>query len=495
MKTKKKLTVFCAAVTAVAIICASTFFCGFGAQYNDVNYRTYVNLTENSAIPSLFKNDAVFASYKKYPPVISNGVEYVPLEIFYGLSNIKINFSDDGSNFYIQNKKSNKYISFSITDNYAVTEKNKVYEVSVPTFYGVYYVPLRVTCSAAGVGCNTYNDGENRIYAVKIYTAEGLSAQELVKMYAPSIYSPVTEDVAFTEKKNFDESSNNNSDVGGENNVDKPEVGGATEQPKKDSESILNVGAGNSTFLPNSYDKSENSETVGENGESGTQILPDEPSKTDDGKNTAEPPKKQDPQEEKIEPGTVMLFYTSQEFEKASETLRVLSEQGVKATFFVTKDDILNYPDVLRQIYASGHTLGVTFNESAQELYAEGALERCVGEAEDALYEVLKTKTRIAYLPKADGLYDEDVTQKRIEELGLRAVSENFDAQTDKLKPSAAKRRISASLSNIKKTVGSSEAYIKMTHSESANSVVVAIANFARKHSELKTALFDETVK
>lgn len=492
MKTKKKLIIFCAAVSAAAIVCASMFFCGFGAQYNDVNYRNYVNLTENSAIPSLFKNDTVFASYKKYPPVISNGVEYVPLEIFYGLSNIKISFSDDGSNFYIQNKKSNKYISFSITDNYAVTEKNKVYEVSVPMFYGVYYVPLRVTCNGAGVGCNTYNDGENRIYAVKIYTAEGLSAQELVKMYAPSIYSTVTEDVPSTDENDFDKSSTNNSNVGDENKVDKSDVGEATKPPKRDSESILN----SVPVTPPTFTKpDDNPETVGENGESGAQIPPNEPLKNDDGKNPTEPPKKQEPQEEKIEPATVMLFYTSQGFENASETLKVLSEQGVKATFFVTKDDILNYPDIIRQIYAGGHTIGVTFNESAQELYAEGELERCVGEAENALYEVLKTKTRIAYLPKVDGLFDEDVTKKRIEELGLCNISENFDAQTDKLKPSASKRRISASLNNIKKTVGSSEAYIKMTHSESANSVVITVADFARKHSELKLALLDETFK
>ncbi len=501
MKTKKRLIILCAAVSAVAIVCASTFFCGFGAQYNDVNYRTYVNLTENSAIPSLFKNDAVFASYKKYPPVISNGVEYVPLEIFYGLSNIKINFSDDGSNFYIQNKKSNKYISFSITDNYAVTEKNKVYEVSVPTFYGVYYVPLRVTCSAAGVGCNTYNDGENRIYAVKIYTVDGLSAQELVRMYAPSIYSPTTETPS-EEKDSAENSSNGN----GETKVDKSETaesstnGGEAETTKNNLGNLFIGGgstdAGTATAQPSTPslpNSDSNSQTVGGNGKTETQ--PGNSNEKDNVKNPTEPPKKQEPQEEKIEPGTVMLFYTSQGFEKASETLMVLSEQGVKATFFVTKDDILNYPDVLRRIYAGGHTIGVTFNESAQELYAEGELERCVGETEDALYEVLKTKTRIAYLPKADGFYDEDVTEKRIEELGLCNISENFDAQTDKLKPSAAKFRISASLSNIKKAVGSSEAYIKMTHSESANTAVVAIANFARKHSELKLALLDETVK
>ena len=118
---KTRLVAVAAAILLGSAVIFGSAFVGKTSQYNDYTYKTYLNLELNSDIPSLFKNDTVFSSYKEYPPVISNGIEYVPLEIFYGLSNIKISFSEDASNFYIQNKKANKYISFSISGNYAVT--------------------------------------------------------------------------------------------------------------------------------------------------------------------------------------------------------------------------------------------------------------------------------------------------------------------------------------------------------------------------------------
>ena len=161
---KKRLVDALALLTAVCVLTTSSVF-GTSTEYNDNYYQTYGNLGADSAVPSLFKNDDVFANYKNYPPVISDGIEYVPLELFYGLSNVKINYSDDNSNFYIQNKETNEYISFNISDSYAVTGQNKVYETNVPTYYGVHYVPLRTVCDTVSIGCSTYNDGENKVYA------------------------------------------------------------------------------------------------------------------------------------------------------------------------------------------------------------------------------------------------------------------------------------------------------------------------------------------
>ena len=177
-----------ALVVATSVVFSATMLSS-GTKYNDVTYRSYINLSENSDIPSLFRNDSVFPSYKKYPPVISDGLEYVPLELFYGLSNIKISYSKDASNFYIQNKKNNKYISFSISDGYAVTNSSSVLEASVQSFYGIHYVPLRTVCSTVGLGCDSYNDGINKVYAIKVYNTSGLSARELVAIHAPEIYA------------------------------------------------------------------------------------------------------------------------------------------------------------------------------------------------------------------------------------------------------------------------------------------------------------------
>ena len=178
---------------AIALVCTAIFI-NSSALYNDVTFESYTNMAQDSAIPSLFRNDSVFPRYKQHPPVISDGLEYVPLEVFYGLSGVKISFSDDGTNFYIQNKNTNKYISFSVGGEYAVTGTGNVYEAKIHTFYDVHYVPLRLVCSTTGIGCDSYNDGINKIYVIKVYTAPGLSAQELIKIHAPSVYDVPSEE-------------------------------------------------------------------------------------------------------------------------------------------------------------------------------------------------------------------------------------------------------------------------------------------------------------
>ena len=75
---KKRLVDALALLTAVCILTTSSGFAS-STEYNDKYYQTYGNLGADSAVPSLFKNDDVFANYKNYPPVISDGIEYVPL--------------------------------------------------------------------------------------------------------------------------------------------------------------------------------------------------------------------------------------------------------------------------------------------------------------------------------------------------------------------------------------------------------------------------------
>lgn len=190
---KKQLRLGLSIVIAASLVCTAILI-NSSALYNDVTFESYTNMAQDSAIPSLFRNDSVFPQYKQHPPVITDGLEYVPLEVFYGLSGVKISFSDDGTNFYIQNKNTNKYISFSVGGEYAVTGTGNVYEAKIHTFYDIHYVPLRLVCSTTGIGCDSYNDGINKIYVIKVYTAPGLSAQELIRIHAPSVYDVPSEE-------------------------------------------------------------------------------------------------------------------------------------------------------------------------------------------------------------------------------------------------------------------------------------------------------------
>lgn len=395
---RRFLAIVLAFALALCVAIASTIQ-GSGSKYNDLTYRSYANLSEDSDIPSLFRNDSVFSSYKKYPPVISDGIEYVPVELFYGLPNVKISYSDDESNFYIQNKNLNRYISFSIRDKYAVTGQNKVYEAEVPTFYGVNYVPLRIVCASTGIGCDTYNDGENKIYVIKVYTTPGLSAKELIQIHAPRIYSS------------------------------QPDSSG-----------------------PNS----------------GTDDRPQITYKS----------------------GTITLFYFSEGFSNVGSTLSTLSKHGIKATFFVTEQDIITYPDTIRRIYAEGHTLGLDFSKESEEVFAEGVLEEKINSAEKTLYETAKTKTRLLYLPE----FEDEKIKARISAMGLCAVKPNLDAETGRYSATTAFSRLNNKLKDIPRNCGSNVACIKMSYNRSGNSVVSSLSELVRTNKPLKMGVYDETM-
>ncbi|MBR5309068.1 MAG: polysaccharide deacetylase family protein [Clostridia bacterium] len=435
MKFKKTVAFALALMLSLAVVIFSAGMMSSGTKYNDVNYRSYINLSENSDIPSLFRNDSVFPSYKKYPPVIMDGIEYVPLELFYGLSNVKISYSKDATNFYIQNKKNNKYISFSISDGYAVTNNNNVVVAAVQSCYGIHYVPLRTVCSSIGLGCDSYNDGVNKVYAIKIYNTSGLSAKELVAIHAPEIYAVEEE---------------------------KPTESSGETQPSGNQSVQIPTGSGQQSNNPPA---------------------------------PVTPPKQEEkPVEVLHKSGTIMLFYPSFDGERAGATLDTLSAKGLKATFFVTEKNILDFPAIIRRMYVEGHTIGITFAESPDELYAEGALEEKTASTENALYEIIKTKTRIAYLPKMSDEASAEINA-RAEALGLCTVQFNGDSRTDTLRTSSATARMTESLKDIPASYGSSVAYIKMSFTDSGNAVLGVIANHIRLYPQLKSALFDETTK
>lgn len=487
----KKNRYLCAAafVTAFCVLVNSQAF-GTSTEYNDKNYKTYNNLTEDSTVPSLFKNDDIFTNYKDYPPVISDGVEYVPLELFCGLSNVKINYSEDNSNFYIQNKKTNEYISFNITDNYAVTGENRVYETNTPTYYGVRYVPLRAVCDTVSIGCSTYNDGENRMYAIEIYTGdESLSAQDLLKIHAPDLYSTgeAEADVPPEEAQKPIESSPGADTQGNTGSMSPvipentypyyPGMGGYL---PADEVYPGNIGTGSPEQTTSQYPSSGAVQNTDEKSTQNNESSADE--------------KKEQPKAPEYKSGKVMLFYTPESFANAEKTLDALDLLGIKAAFFVTEADILSYPGTIRRIYTSGHTIGITFSEDREELFAENVLEEKISSAENALYEVAKIKTRILYLGEIsrDTELPEEILT-RIQSLGLCAVRLNGDARTDTLNPKKAGEKMRSDLLDIRRNFGSDTACIRLQHTDSAISAAGAVAAVCAAHRVVKAELFDET--
>lgn len=417
----KKKNVRRALIAVLSLVLLAASIVPSLALYNDIALESYVNMSSGSAIPNLFRNDAVFPSYKKYPPIISDGIEYVPLEIFYGLSDVKISFSDDKSNFYIQNKKNNRYISFNVQNNYAVTGKGEVFEVLVPSFYNVYYVPLRTVCNATGIGCDSYNDGINKLYVIKVFTAPGLSAKELIKIHAPSIYGSETDN--------------------------------------------------------------------------GEQTPPDNPPPEKD-----DPPKVDDPKPpivvEEFPSRTIYMFFGADDFENASKTLDVLSNLGYRALFAVRAEDMIKYPDSVRRIITAGHTMCLDipeYNEAYGTVYDEGVLEAAVKIAQETLYDITKTKARLAIVESNDNeLYINGKIPERLDALGLGTYKINIDSDTDNLPINLVHSNLTSKIKGLYGTKGHANAYIAMYHTDSGRQALYTVYDLARKNAKVGVGVFTE---
>ena len=112
------------------------------------------------------------------------------------------------------------------------------------------------------------------------------------------------------------------------------------------------------------------------------------------------PPVVQEDPLESMAPRRVALCYTNLEYGDMNTIMRTLDAYGVRASFGVTKEDVVSRNDLVRRIFVSGHNLLVTAEASGStpktcgENFVKG-LEEANGE----LLKSLKRKTRMCVLP------------------------------------------------------------------------------------------------
>lgn len=92
---------------------------------------------------------------------------------------------------------------------------------------------------------------------------------------------------------------------------------------------------------------------------------------------------------------TIYLTFNTIREGNTETLLKTLYAAGVQATFFFTPEEIYRYPSLACAIVADGHTLAITCAESAD---AQEFL-RTVNTANDRLYALTKTMTRVVQLP------------------------------------------------------------------------------------------------
>ncbi len=396
------------------------------SPFSDAAYAGYANLDMGSSIPGIFLNDSTYYGYRTNPPVINGGTVYVPLDAFANLRDVTLNFSEDNTSFYIQNKKGG-YISFRFNSSAAVIGNSKVINASPRQFYSTYYLPLAAVCGATGIGYEVYDDPSKGLFAVKIYTSPGLSAENLVKIYAPNLFT--TNDAEAPEEEG------------------KPEIPSVNDPPAP------------AVYTP------------------GTDREPPVKPVTD-----PEIPEK----DKRFGKRTLYLCIEPGLSENTAAILDVLKKADIRALFFLTGEDIMAYPDTVRRIVTDGHTPGICVGISDE--MTDDEFRKAIADTQSLLFETARVKTRLfravsgELAPAADGERAEPVSEI-VTSLGMRVVSPAISAGTGSGYASTAWTKLESTVRNMQAVRRTEVGILSFEPSGIAPDVLRSLFEFRRKFS------------
>ena len=348
----KRTISFVLAIVCAMLLCL-TIPSGVGfAQYNDAKYDSYKNMgasNEDShskyVVPNLYRQDASYTNVKTFPLVVSGSVEYFPLDIFALYSYLEVVYGKLSYGFYINNTKNNHYVAFDLETGTTTTHDGGTLDIQAKLFYRTYYVPAKAVCDVLGMKFETYDSPEDGIRAARISDERAKNTlNELVAMYSPP-------------KKEPDDNTQTEPDLGN------PSTEDGTNEP----------------------DDGQQGSVTGDNQNQGTTETPD--------------PVQPDPYRS-IASRTIYLTFENCPNAYTDGVLNVLAEYGEKALFFVSAENILEYPDTVRRILTDGHSIGIYVPDTETPVNAEnaGQIIQLIDSANEALSLVTKTKTRFVRL-------------------------------------------------------------------------------------------------
>lgn len=376
------------------------FFCAFTLlfSYSLMSFAADGDVSAASAdneIPNLFRQNGVYSNAENTPLVIKDGVEYVPISVFSLYPYVDVEYSKVDDNFFLVNTKNNHYISFNTEQELASTHDGDLLTMPIEVFNQTRYIPAKTVGVVLGFTCETYNkDGVVAFRVSDGKTGQTLNdmMQEYLEKETPNQEETVKPDTTVPEKEYVGNEIFKNGDTG---NLIFPEV------------------------PPNSSD--------GKNNGGGEIKEPDD--KNNDNKPEVQP-EKEDPIKELAE-RRVGLCFKGISYSGTEKIADTLDARRIKASFVVSKDDILTNPALVRELSTSGHSLiltasatGSTATEYADSFIAE--LEA----TNEALKLVLKKKTRMCVFPDdmpQEIREDEDFLQK-IAQAGYLVFTSNFDS-------------------------------------------------------------------
>ncbi len=132
---------------------------------------------------SLYKNDTKFTNYPEYPAEIINGEVFVPIYFFLNIPDVRYEYIQSTSGFYLTNRLSGQYLSYIPTSTQICLTDEVFVEKEFPLLNSTRYLPLQFAADALGLKVETLEGGSK----IRICdTNAKLSFEELIELFDPS---------------------------------------------------------------------------------------------------------------------------------------------------------------------------------------------------------------------------------------------------------------------------------------------------------------------
>ncbi len=133
--------------------------------------------------PILYRNDTKY-TIDEFPPEIIDGTVYVPISFFVGLKNIQYEYGTSPIGFYLRNKNTKRYFSFSYNSTLIVVD-GEIEEIYFPIVNSTVYIPLEYCADILSLKVEKISTSDS----LKIRVSDGtqkMTFDELIELYNPT---------------------------------------------------------------------------------------------------------------------------------------------------------------------------------------------------------------------------------------------------------------------------------------------------------------------
>lgn len=293
---------------------------------------------KSASVPTLFINDKVFSYEKSYPVEVINGVEYVPNFFFNFFPNVE--WDNDTGSFYFWYKREG-FITFNVNTKEVYDAKTNKVDIPILIINDTYYIPAAAVAEILGIQCEI-----DPVYHV-VRLRDSAAVKSLAELIAPYT-EPTTTEPTITVTTATEPTT---APPVTETTISLPSMEPTTTEDVTPRDNRL--------IFENFIETSK--EIYEENNMSDEKTI-----------------------------------YMKND--NLYEMLNILSENNYKSVFFFNSGEIEFVPEIINEIYARGHEIGIKVKSGLEDPGSYESIKAELDRANGIIYTIIKKKTQLYLL-------------------------------------------------------------------------------------------------